>query len=63
MTALDWPAMIRIGLRELRLVPREFWALTPAELAVMAGVDDARAPMGRSRFEELQARYPDNNGD
>ena len=57
--ALDWPALMRLGLRELRLAPREFWALTPAELMIMAGLDAAPGPLTRARLEELAARYPD----
>ncbi len=57
--ALDWPALMRLGLRELRLTPREFWALTPAELMIMAGLDAAPLALTRARLEDLAARYPD----
>lgn len=56
---LDWPALMRLGLRDLRLHPRDFWALTPAELMLMAGLDPARAPLSRARLDELAARFPD----
>lgn len=59
MSSLDWPALMRLGLRDLRLTPRDFWALTPAELALMAGLDDAPGPLTRARLTELAARYPD----
>lgn len=55
----DWPALMRAGLRDLRLSPAQFWALTPAELAVMLGLDDGAAPLTRARLEELAARFPD----
>ena len=57
---LDWAGLMRVGLHQLRLRPAEFWALTPAELAIMLGesASDVRA-MGRSRFEALLARFPD----
>lgn len=58
----DWPALMRLGLRELRLHPREFWALTPAELMLMAGLQAAPGPFTRARLEELAARYPDTKG-
>ncbi len=58
--ALDWAALMRLGLRELRLTPREFWALTPVELMLMAGLDTAPGPLTRARLEELAARYPDS---
>lgn len=57
--AFDWPALMRLGLRELRLHPRDFWALTPVELMIMAGLDRAPGPLTRARLEELAARYPD----
>ena len=45
MTALDWPALMRLGLRQLRLHPRDFWALTPAELLLMAGLEAGAGPL------------------
>ena len=59
MTGLDWPALMRLGLRQLRLHPRDFWALTPAELMLMAGLDAAAGPLTRDRLNDLAARYPD----
>jgi uncharacterized phage protein (TIGR02216 family) len=56
---LDFPALLRLGLRDLRLHPRDFWALTPAELMLMAGLDNAHAPLTRTRLLELAARFPD----
>lgn len=57
---LDWAGLMRVGLHQLRLRPAEFWALTPAELAIMLGEGASAArPMGRSRFEALLARFPD----
>ncbi|MGZ9809870.1 rcc01693 family protein [Pseudoroseicyclus sp. H15] len=58
MSRIDWPGLMRLGLRGLRLKPAEFWALTPAELLVMLGQDGAGA-MGRARLGELAARFPD----
>lgn len=55
----DWPALMRLGLRELRLHPRDFWALTPCELMIMAGLQGQPAPLTRARLEALAARYPD----
>ena len=42
MKRFDWPALMRLGLGQLRLAPDQFWALTPAELTLMAGLDGAR---------------------
>ncbi len=60
----DWPGLMRVGLRQLGLSPREFWALTPLELMVLLGVDGSGdAPMGRARFDELIRQFPDRTED
>lgn len=56
---MDWPGLIRAGLCELRLAPAVFWGLTPAELMIMLGRDEAQAPMLRDRLEALARAYPD----
>ncbi len=53
----DWPALMRAGLRGLGLRPQEFWALTPAELAVMLGAQGGTAPVNRARLAELERLY------
>ncbi len=55
----DWPGLMRAGMVGLKLTPAQFWALTPAELLLMLGLDAARPPMARARLEELAAAYPD----
>lgn len=56
---LDWPGLMRAGIRGLCLRPAEFWALTPAELALMLGVDDGAQHMTRDWLAEMAARFPD----
>lgn len=61
---LDWPALMRVGLRPremggLGLHPAQFWALTPAELALMLGIEPGAGLMTRDRLAELVTRYPD----
>lgn len=56
---MDWAGLLRRGLRELRLAPADFWALTPVELMMMLGLDEAEAPLTRARLAELAAAYPD----
>lgn len=56
---LDWPGLMRAGIRSLGLRPAEFWALTPAELALMLGVEFGAGVMSRSRLDDLMARFPD----
>jgi uncharacterized phage protein (TIGR02216 family) len=50
-----------IGFGVLRLSSRDFWALTPRELAAaIAGLAGLAAPpMSRARLEELAKRFPD----
>ena len=59
---IDWPGLLRAGLRGLGLRPAEFWALTPAELRLMLGRDSSTAPLGRTRLEDLLKAYPDTEG-
>ncbi len=49
------------GFGTLRLASRDFWAMTPRELAAaIEGVSGRRAaPMDRAAFEALAARFPD----
>jgi uncharacterized phage protein (TIGR02216 family) len=54
----DWAAMMRLGIGELGLSPEVFWRLSPAEFLVLLG-GTGPAPMGRSAFEALAARFPD----
>jgi len=60
---LDWPALMRAGMRGLGLPPRTFWELTPAELAFLLGAGDGRLPMDRAGLAELAARFPDTGDD
>lgn len=57
--ALDWAGLLRAGLLGLRLRPAEFWALTPAELALLLGVQGRPAAMGRARLRALMQAHPD----
>jgi uncharacterized phage protein (TIGR02216 family) len=59
-TGLDWAAMMRAGMPGLGLSPQEFWRLSPAELLLMLG-ETGPAPMRRSIFDALAARFPDQD--
>ncbi|MEW2913334.1 rcc01693 family protein [Leisingera sp. JC11] len=59
MTALDWPALMRAGMAGLKLLPRDFWQLTPAELRLMLGDAAAPQPMARDRLAALMQDFPD----
>ena len=56
---IAWGQLMRLGLGRLRLSPEAFWALTPAELMLMAGLDGGARPMRRADLSALAARYPD----
>ncbi len=58
-SGLDWPGMMRAGLHLLRLQPHDFWAQTPAELAMMLGQTKGMARMDRTALAALEAAYPD----
>lgn len=62
MSGVDWPALMRAGMRGFGLRPEEFWALTPAELELMMGSEAGVAPLARARLDELLNAYPDENG-
>jgi len=59
MTGLDWPGLMRAGIGRLRLLPRDFWLLTPAELQLMLGAGAQAQPMQRARLADLMRAYPD----
>ena len=59
MSKVNWAALIRLGLVDLRLSPDRFWALTPAELMLMAGRGGEVASLSRTGFADLAASFPD----
>lgn len=63
MQRFDWPRLIRFGLVTLRLEPDVFWALTPAELTLLAGQGQALSPLDRTALEALERAFPDDIGD
>lgn len=60
---MDWRGLIHAGLHQLRLHPAAFWALTPAELQVMLGVQGGIAPMQRGQLDALLRDFPDMTKD
>ncbi|ABD87378.1 rcc01693 family protein [Rhodopseudomonas palustris] len=66
MTALPskpfpWAEAMRFGFGVLHLAPRDFWAMTPRELAqaILAVRGVATAPLDRAGLDDLLRRYPD----
>lgn len=56
MSAIDWGAALRTGLR-LGLPPREFWTLSLAEWRALTG--PATAMPDPAAIARLRARFPD----
>lgn len=61
MKAFPWEAAMRFGFGVLRLPAREFWTLTPRELASAWGalMGDRSQPLGQGELGDLMERYPD----
>lgn len=60
---MDWRGLMHAGLHDLRLTPAVFWALTPAELQVMLGVQRGLTPMARGQLDALLRDFPDMTKD
>ena len=61
MTPFPWEAAMRFGLGVLRLPPRDFWRMTPRELASAWGavMGDRGGALGRGELDGLMERFPD----
>ena len=61
MTPFPWRDAMQFGLGVLRLPPRDFWAMTPRELAAAWGavLGGSATPLGRRDLETLMERFPD----
>jgi uncharacterized phage protein (TIGR02216 family) len=61
VTPFPWEAAMRFGLGVLRLAPRDFWSMTPRELASAWGalLGDRTGPLSRRELDGLMERFPD----
>ena len=62
MNAFPWDEAMRFGFGVLRLSSREFWGLTPKELATAFEARSGRtrgAAPGRDTLGRLMAAFPD----
>ncbi|MGR3712264.1 MAG: phage tail assembly chaperone [Shimia sp.] len=59
MSRFDWGSLLGCAMRQCRLRPEEFWALTPAEFGVLLGLEGGGAVLTRNGFQALMAAYPD----
>ncbi|MEM7470045.1 MAG: phage tail assembly chaperone [Pseudomonadota bacterium] len=60
MSGFDWDGLLKAGVRHAGLKPAELWALTPYELALILGTDEAQAPLTRAGLMKLDALYGGN---
>lgn len=61
MKPFPWKAAMGFGLGVLRLPPRDFWAMSPRELASAWGalMGERAGPLGRKELDDLMERFPD----
>lgn len=61
MTPFPWTEAMRFGLGVLKLPPRDFWAMSPRELAAAWGavVGERGGTLGRSDLDRLMEQFPD----
>ena len=61
MMPFPWSEAMHFGLGVLRLPPRDFWAMTPRELAAAWGaiMGDRTGSLGRSELDRLMEIFPD----
>lgn len=60
-----WRSMMAVGLGHLRLASRDFWAMTPRELAaaVEGAFGVAGDPADRAMLDRLMTEFPDAAAD
>ncbi|WP_270730769.1 phage tail assembly chaperone [Shimia sp. Alg240-R146] len=59
MSGFDWGSLLGCAMRQCRLCPEEFWALTPVEFGVLVGANGSGAALSRDRFQALMTAFPD----
>ena len=59
MSKLDWAGLMRSGMHGLGLAPEVVWRLSPAELALMLGVEPGSVSMDRAKLEAMARAWPD----
>lgn len=59
LKGFDWPALMRVGLKDLALTPDVFWSLSPAELRLILGEEAAAMPLLSDGLAALMTSYPD----
>lgn len=61
MSKIVWAPLMEAGLKVLRLEPRVFWDLTPAELIFLCSDSNAaQAGLSRGGLDALIEQFPDS---
>jgi uncharacterized phage protein (TIGR02216 family) len=62
MMRFPWARAMELGLGQLRLAPRDFWAMTLPELSAAAAALNTKSleTMTRGRLNSLAATFPDS---
>ena len=64
MTPFPWDAAMQFGFGVLRLSAREFWTMSPRELAAAhRAIYRQTEPLNRAKFDELMTKFPDEEND
>lgn len=60
MTRIAWDELQAFGIGRMRMLPDDFWALTPRELMILAGISEFEAGfLDRDGLDRLMRSYPD----
>jgi uncharacterized phage protein (TIGR02216 family) len=59
MTPFPWADAMRLGFGVLKLSSKEFWGLTPRELAAAFGAGSRVGAPDRSELGRMMERFPD----
>lgn len=61
MNGFPWGEAMQLGFGRLRLSSRQFWSMTPRELAAAAGAFAIQQPSApdRKRLDDMLMKFPD----
>ncbi len=58
MPQINWAALLRAAVQGGRMQPTDFWSLTPVELMMILGREQAQ-PLQRAGLDALLKAFPD----
>lgn len=63
MSRIAWDDLQAFGIGQMRMAPDAFWALTPRELMILAGISElGSGHLDKGGLEALMRAYPDGKG-